>query len=75
MNGGERTSLGGLDTVTPSADLGRVEEWGGEGAGARVPDRSANGPNLFGCGGFVLLRSPDASTIPAGTMVNEYSQS
>ena len=73
MTGGERTSLDSLDAFAPLADLGTVVESGAGGAGAGVPDMSANGPKIPGRGKLVLLRSPEVAKGPAGTMVTGYS--
>ncbi len=75
MKGGERTSLDNLDAVTPPADLGTVEECGGGGTGAGVPDGNQESPNNPGRVGLVLLRSPEFANGPADTMVNGYSRS
>ena len=73
MNGGERTSLDRLDAVTLPADVGKVTECVGGYAGASVPDGKSESPNIPGRGGIVQLRSHEASSGPAGTMVAGYS--
>ncbi|MCY3874237.1 MAG: hypothetical protein OXF88_08090 [Rhodobacteraceae bacterium] len=73
MTGGERTSLDGLNAVTPLADPGTVVESGAGGAGAGVLDGNEESPNDPGRVGLVLLRSPEVAKGPAGTMVTGYS--